>query len=486
MNFSQLNLSQDLLKAIESQGFTEPTPIQIETIPLLLEGHNLIGQAQTGTGKTAAFGIPVLEAIDSHVKDTQTIIVAPTRELASQVAKELQVLAKFKKVSIVTIFGGVNIGNQIKEIKRGGQILVCTPGRLIDLMNRGVLKLKQTHTLVLDEADEMLNMGFVDDIEKIIAEIPNRRQTIMFSATMSKDIEKIAQRFIQNPKRVTIESKTLSATSVDQYFCRLKDNEKFETLVDFMQLHQPSASLIFARTKKRVDEIVRGLKRMNYTAEGIHSDFSQSQRTRVLEEFKGGRIDVLVGTDVAARGLDVEQISHVYNFDVPQDAESYVHRIGRTGRAGGQGTSVTFVQPQETDYLRMIETAISQKLQPIKPPTRQQLVESQMHQALVEIEETVNLKDLSDYYRAADELLNHYKAKSLVAMLIQKLTNTSGDASKVKISPQRALPSKFKNKPKGKKPNYKGRGKRSNNHNQGNRQSRRRNNKDKGQSGRRK
>lgn len=453
MNFKELNLSQPLLQAIEKQGFTEPTPIQKETIPLLMDGHNVIGQAQTGTGKTAAFGLPLLDKIDENKRVAQAIIVTPTRELANQVSSELQALGKYKKLSMVTIFGGVSIGNQIKDIKKGAQVLICTPGRLIDLMNRDVLKLKQVKTLVLDEADEMLNMGFIEDIERIISEIPNREQTVLFSATMSKDIEKIAERFIKQAKRVTIESKTLSATSVEQYYSRLKDKEKFEKLIRFIELHQPKAALIFARTKKRVDEIVHGLKQMNYSAEGIHSDFSQSQRTRVLEEFKKGKIDILVGTDVAARGLDVEHITHVYNFDVPQDAESYVHRIGRTGRAGETGVSVTFIQPKETDYLKMIESTINQQLLPLKPPTERELQQNQLDYALAEIEKTINLEDLSEFYEASEELLQSYKAKSLVAMLIHQLTTQAADASAVEISPQRPLPSKFKKKSRSKRSN---------------------------------
>lgn len=448
MKFTDLKLSEPLLKAVEKQGFTEPSPIQEQTIPLLLEGHNVIGQAQTGTGKTAAFGLPLLEKIDPNKKQAQAIIVTPTRELANQVSSEIKKLGQFKKVTTATIYGGVSIGSQIKDIKRGVQILICTPGRLIDLMNRKVIKLNEVKTLVLDEADEMLNMGFIDDVKRIISEIPNRDQTVLFSATMSKEIEKIANQFIKNPERVTIESKTLSASSVEQYYTRLKDGEKFETLIRLMELHQPKAALIFARTKKRVDEIVSGLKQLNYTAAGIHSDFSQAQRTRALEQFKRGSFDILVGTDVAARGLDVEDITHVYNFDVPQDAESYVHRIGRTGRAGEKGVSVTFVQPKETEYLKMIESAINQQLLPMKPPTAKELKQSQLEAAVAEIEQTINLEDLSGYYDAADELLNSYKARSLVAMLIHELTVSESKASDIKISSQHPLPSKFKKKQK--------------------------------------
>lgn len=451
MKFKDLQLSEHLLKAIEKQGFKEPSPIQVQTIPLLLEGHNVIGQAQTGTGKTAAFGLPLLEKINPKHRQAQAIIVTPTRELANQVSAEIKTLGQFKKISIATIYGGVSISNQIKDIKRGAQILICTPGRLIDLMNRKVIKLEEVKTLILDEADEMLNMGFIDDIKRIISQIPNREQTVLFSATMSKEIEKIANQFIQKPKRVTIASKTLSASSVDQYFTRLKDKEKFEVLIRLMEVHQPKAALIFARTKKRVDEIVSGLKQLNYTAEGIHSDFSQAQRTRALDQFKKGRFDILVGTDVAARGLDVENITHVYNFDVPQDAESYVHRIGRTGRAGEEGVSVTFIQPKETEYLRMIESAINQQLLPLKPPTSNELRQNQLETAITDIEMTINLEDLSDYYEAADELLNSYRARSLVAMLIHELTVSESDASDIKISPQRPLPSKFKKKSKSKR-----------------------------------
>lgn len=459
MYFSDLHLSKNLQKAIGELGFLEPTPIQEATIPLVLAGHNVIGQAQTGTGKTAAFGLPLLEKINPNTNQTQAIIVTPTRELASQVAKDLRAYSQYKDLSIVTIYGGVSIGKQMKEVKRGAQVLVCTPGRLIDLMNRNVLKLNQVQTLVLDEADEMLNMGFIEDIERIIEDLPNRQQTLLFSATMSKDIEKVAERFIKNPERVTIDSKTLSATNVDQYFTRLKDKEKFPTLVGFLEVHQPQAALIFARTKKRVDEIVRGLQQMDYSAEGIHSDFTQAQRTSVLKAFKEGRIDILVGTDVAARGLDVEQISHVYNFDVPQDAESYVHRIGRTGRAGETGMSVTFIQPRETDYLRMIESAINQQLSPLKPPTQADLAKSQMVQVYDEIDQTIATEDLSDFYPAAEDLLNSYKAKSLVAMLISQLVTSSDKALEVKISPQKALPQKVKKKSANKNSRSKSKGK---------------------------
>ena len=340
MKFNELGLDSALLESIEKMGFEEATPIQAQTIPKALQGLDVIGQAQTGTGKTASFGLPMLQKIDPSKKGVQGLVIAPTRELAIQTQEELFRLGRDKKVRVQAVYGGADINRQIRQLKENPQIVVGTPGRLLDHISRRTLKLATVETLVLDEADEMLNMGFLEDIESIIKQVPENRQTLLFSATMPDDIKRIGVQFMKDPEHVRIKSNEMTATLIDQYFVKCKDYEKFDIMTRLLDVQTPELTIVFGRTKRRVDELARGLEMRGYRAEGIHGDLSQQKRMSVLRDFKNNHLDILVATDVAARGLDISGVTHVYNYDIPQDPESYVHRIGRTGRAGQEGMSV--------------------------------------------------------------------------------------------------------------------------------------------------
>ena len=331
MKFKELELSPELLKSVERAGFEEATPIQSETIPLALSGKDVIGQAQTGTGKTAAFGLPMLEKIDTNRNELQGLVISPTRELAIQTQEELYRLGRDKRVRVQAVYGGADIGRQIRGLKDRPHIVVGTPGRMLDHINRHTLKLGTVETLVLDEADEMLNMGFLEDIESIISRVPDQRQTLLFSATMPPAIKNIGVKFMKDPVHVKIKTKEMTADLIDQYYVRAKEYEKFDIMTRLFDVQSPELTIVFGRTKRRVDELARGLEARGYRAEGIHGDLSQQKRMSVLRSFKGGHLDILVATDVAARGLDISGVTHVYNYDIPQDPESYVHRIGRKG-----------------------------------------------------------------------------------------------------------------------------------------------------------
>jgi len=482
LKFNELSIEKPLLDSVEKMGFEEATPIQAETIPVALKGKDVIGQAQTGTGKTAAFGLPMLNKINSKEKRVQGLVIAPTRELAIQVQEELYELSKFKKVKVMSVYGGASIGHQIKQIKQGAQIVVGTPGRMLDHINRGTLKLNTVETLVLDEADEMLNMGFIEDIEKIISEVPSERQTLLFSATMPKPIQRIGERFMKNPELVKVKAKSISATSVTQYFTKARDNEKFDIMTRLLDVQNPTASLVFARTKKRVDELAQGFEIRGFKAEGIHGDLAQNKRMKILKDFKAGKIEILVATDVAARGIDVEGLTHVYNYDIPQDPESYVHRIGRTGRAGQKGVSVTFVTPQEMGYLKTIENLTKQEMSPLRPPTNDEAVESQLQTAMGEVESLVNSVDSDRFKTASSELLKSYSAEELAEALLKSIVKEPTKEVPVRISPQKPLPSRnnrSKKKRGGKKPhgNRKNKGNNRRNHRNNKGRNRRRNNK---------
>jgi ATP-dependent RNA helicase DeaD len=355
-SFNELTLSFETQQAITEMGFTVPSPIQAQAIPLLLENHDIIGQAQTGTGKTAAFGIPTVEKIDPADKNTQALILCPTRELAVQVAEEMKKLAKYKsKVFTTAIYGGESITKQISQLKRGIQIVIGTPGRVIDHITRGTLRLNNIKSIILDEADEMLNMGFKDDIEKILQFLPEERQTILFSATMPAPILEIAKKYQKEPKIVKVVNKELTNASIEQEYFSVKPFLKNELLTRLMDFHQWNSMLIFCNTKQRTAEIAEFLTQKGYDAEALHGDLAQNQRNVVMSKFRHGKAKILVATDVAARGIDVENVEAVINYDVPLDPEYYVHRIGRTGRAGKSGSSYTFISGREFMRLRDIE-----------------------------------------------------------------------------------------------------------------------------------
>ena len=471
--FRELGLGEESIKALREKGFEEPTEIQRRAIPLLLkEGTEIVGQAQTGTGKTAAFALPILETVSQNGK-VQALILVPTRELASQVSEEMSSLRGTRHLDIAPIYGGASMVQQLKRLKRGTEIVVGTPGRVLDHIRRGSLDLNELEFLVLDEADEMLDMGFIQDIESILKYAKNRQQTLLFSATMPKPILRIGEKFMDHPEIVRIKAKELTADLIEQYFVRAKESEKFDIMCRLIDVQGPDLALVFGRTKRRVDELTRGLQARGYNAAGIHGDLSQARRMSVLKRFREGKLDILVATDVAARGLDISGVTHVYNYDIPQDPDSYVHRIGRTGRAGQNGISVTFVTPNEIGYMRTIEQLTKKKRSPLRPPTDDQALHGQLKQARAEIEDLMS-GDLGKYTQGASELLDNYSALDLVAAFLKNLAK---DEVKVKITPEKPLPRRKKGRRNGNyrrgNDNFK-RSKRFNKHDRNNRDNKRR------------
>lgn len=447
LSFNDLGLDNQLLEAVKRMGFEEPTPIQVETIPLVLSGIDVIGQAQTGTGKTAAFGLPLLQGIDYSHREIQALVISPTRELAIQTQEEIFKLGKEKLAKVQAVFGGANIVRQIKQLKNyPPHILVGTPGRLLDHLQRGTVNLSHVKTLILDEADEMLDMGFLDDISKIIAQVPQKRQTLLFSATMPPTILKVGKQFMNRPEIVKIKNQQLTADLVDQFFVKVRENEKFDVMTRILDVQAPELTIVFGRTKRRVDELSRGLIARGYNAAGIHGDLSQQQRSAVLKKFRSGELDILVATDVAARGLDISGVSHVYNYDIPQDPESYVHRIGRTGRAGHQGISVTFVTSNEMDYLRVIEKLTRKRMVPMRPPTAKEAFAGQMESAVQKIDDLISQTDTDKYSDQANELLNEYSALDITAALLNFVSREDATSVPVKITPERPLPRRKRHK----------------------------------------
>ncbi len=368
--FESLGLRAELLTTLTALGYEAPTPIQERTIPVMLEGRDLIGQAQTGTGKTAAFALPILQNIDPESRATQALVLAPTRELAMQVAEAFHTYSKgLGQISVLPVYGGAPMYLQLRHLERGAHIVVGTPGRLIDHLERGTLKLEAVRTVVLDEADEMLRMGFIDDVEMILSKVQSPRQTTLFSATMPPQIQRIAARHLVNPAKIEIEHKTMSAPAIEQRFINVNEAQKLDVLTKILELEPSEATLVFRRTKTGAAELAERLEARGFSAQAMHGDMTQSLRESVIRRLKAGQIEVVVATDVAARGLDVEQIEHVVNFDIPHDTEVYVHRIGRTGRAGRSGVATLFVTPRERRMLRDIERFTGSVIAPMKMPT---------------------------------------------------------------------------------------------------------------------
>ena len=368
MTFEEMCLDTRIMRAIAEMGFEQPSPIQAQSIPIAVEGKDMIGQARTGTGKTASFGIPMLQRINPKDKNLQAIVLCPTRELAIQSANEIRKLAKFLYgIKVLPIYGGQEISKQIRSLKGGVQIVIGTPGRVMDHLRRHTLKPQTVDIVVLDEADEMLNMGFREDIETILGQLPEERQTMLFSATMPKPILEIAKRYLHEPEIVKVIQKELTVPKIEQYYYEVNPRKKNEVLSRLLDMYDPSLSLVFCNTKRKVDELVADLKGRGYFAEGLHGDMKQSQRDRVMNGFRNGRTDILVATDVAARGIDVDDVEAVFNYDVPQDDEYYVHRIGRTGRAGREGRAFTLVVGKEIYKLKDIQRYCKTKIrrQPI-------------------------------------------------------------------------------------------------------------------------
>jgi len=408
LKFEELNLSKEVQRAIADMGFEEATPIQSQAIPAVLSGKDIIGQAQTGTGKTASFGIPIIETIDDHLKKVQAIVLCPTRELAIQVSEEIGELLKYKKnIKIVPIYGGQSIDRQIRSIQSGVQIVIGTPGRVIDHINRGTLKLNEIKMVVLDEADEMLDMGFRDDIEEILKTVPKERQTVMFSATMPKQILDLSKKYLTNPEHIKVVHKEITVPNVNQYYIELKPSMKIEDLNSLIDIHNPKLSLVFSNRKKNVDDLVSHLQARGYSAEGLHGDMKQMMRDRVMGKFRNGKIEILVATDVGARGIDVDDIDAVFNYDMPQDDEYYVHRIGRTARAGRAGQAFTFVVGKEFRAIKEIERYTKTKIVSMQIPSMKDVEEIRTNTLVTEIKEVIdNEKDLKKYSTIIERLVN--------------------------------------------------------------------------------
>lgn len=411
--FGELELSPKILAGVSDMGFEEPSPIQKEAIPLAMAGKDIIGQAQTGTGKTAAFGIPILEKLTGLTKYPQALIVAPTRELALQVAEELAKIGRHKKVKVAAIYGGQSMDRQIRTLQGGVHIVVGTPGRLLDHLNRGTLKLEQVETLVLDEADEMLDMGFIDDIESIIKKAPEEKQMLLFSATMVNEVRRLAEKYMKQPAFVTVNREQVTVPLIEQIYYETRN--KFESLCRILDAEDTDRLIIFCRTKKGVADLVASLQSRGYAAEGLHGDLSQFQRERAMKRFREGKAEILVATDVAARGIDIENISHVINYDIPQDNESYVHRIGRTGRAGRKGKAITLVEPVEFRQLRSIQLAIKTKITRQPLPTLADVLDKQKESLARALKLIIEAGAHKSYKAVLKDLPDEYEYEDLAA-----------------------------------------------------------------------
>ncbi len=403
--FADLGLPQPLLQSLSELGYEKPSPIQAASIPILLEGRDLLGQAQTGTGKTAAFALPMLTNLDPKKKYPQLLVLAPTRELAIQVAEAFQRYSRNMGFSVLPIYGGQSYTNQLKQLKRGAQIIVGTPGRVMDHINRGTLVLKELEALVLDEADEMLRMGFIDDVEWILKHTPESRQIALFSATMPKEIKKVANTYLNNPEHVKIETKTTTASTIRQRYSLVNNNQKLHAFARVLEVVDFDAVIVFVRTKLATVDVAEKLSARGYRCQALNGDIPQNQREQVIDKMKRGKLDILVATDVAARGLDIERISHVVNFDIPLDTESYIHRIGRTGRAGRQGEAILFVTPRERRLLNAIERATNSPMETMEIPSANDINKKRASDFKQLIGETIDKVDLERFSQLVSEFM---------------------------------------------------------------------------------
>jgi ATP-dependent RNA helicase DeaD len=404
ITFSEFELKPALQKSLDEVGYETPTPIQEQTIPLMLEKKDVLGQAQTGTGKTAAFALPLLSNLNLRQKDPQVLVLAPTRELAIQVAEAFKKYAShMKSFHVLPIYGGQEYSGQIRGLKRGSHVVVGTPGRVMDHMRRGTLKLDKLSTLVLDEADEMLRMGFIDDVEWILEQTPKERQIALFSATMPHQIRRIATRYLKDPVEIIIKDKTTTAPTIRQRFWPVSGMHKLDALTRILEAEPFEAILIFVRTKTATVELSAKLEARGYASTPLNGDIKQNQRERSIERLKSGKLDILVATDVAARGLDVERITHVINYDIPHDTEGYVHRIGRTGRAGRQGDAILFVAPREKSMLHAIERATNQKIEIMELPSTELINDQRMAKFKQRITDTLASEELGLYHQMIEQ-----------------------------------------------------------------------------------
>jgi ATP-dependent RNA helicase DeaD len=420
-SFSSLGISDVRAEYLESQGFTTPTPIQAQAIPHLLAGRDVVGQAQTGTGKTAAFGLPILERVDPSVSAVQALVLAPTRELAVQVE---QAVRNFKgndrRLKVLAIYGGQSIDRQIMSLQRGAQVVVGTPGRVIDLLDRGVLKLGSLKWMVLDEADEMLNMGFIDDVEKILAKAPTDRQTAFFSATMPPSIRNLISKFLRSPVTVSVEQPKVAPTRINQLVYMVPRGwSKSHALQPILEYEEPEAAIIFVRTRRAAAELTSQLQAAGHSVDEFHGDLSQGQRERLLQRFRQHQVRWVVATDIAARGIHVDDLTHVINYDLPDSVENYVHRIGRTGRAGKTGTAISLIQPMDRRKMRDIEAHIRQRLEVSSIPARAQIEARYLERLKTNLKEALAGERMASFLPIVSQLEEEYEAHAIAAAALQ-------------------------------------------------------------------
>lgn len=430
MKFDELNIDERILRAIEDMGFEETSPIQTQAIPAVCEGIDVVGQAQTGTGKTAAYTIPMLMKIDPQIKKPQAIVLCPTRELAVQVAEEIRKLAKYMSdIKVLPVYGGQEIVRQIKSLKTGVQIIVGTPGRVMDHMRRKSVKFDNINMVILDEADEMLDMGFREDMETILTETPEDRQTVMFSATMPKAIMDIARNFQKDARIIKVVRKELTVSNIEQFYYEVRPKNKTEVLCRLIDIYNPRLSVVFCNTKRQVDELISELKGRGYFADGIHGDMKQQQRDRVMDDFRSGKVDILIATDVAARGIDVDDVDMVFNYDIPQDEEYYVHRIGRTGRAGRSGMALSFISGKEVYKLKDIERYCKTKILAKPVPSLDDVKNTKLDNMFDKIRQTIEEGGLTDMVNLVEEHVNQeeYTSMDMAAALLKMLIGDTLD-----------------------------------------------------------
>lgn len=438
--FAELGLSEPILKAISDLGYEAPTPIQAQTIGLLMQSRDVIGQAQTGTGKTAAFALPMLERVDPALRQVQAIVLAPTRELAVQVAEACHKYGRYRGISVLPVYGGQPIDRQLRGLRQGAQVVIGTPGRVMDHIRRGSLDLSHVCYVVLDEADEMLDMGFIEDIEWILQHVPADRQTALFSATMPQPIQALAQKYMHDPVTVSIEREQLTVPTTEQTYYDVAPSAKLNALSAILDHEMPTAAIIFTRTKLAASELTESLSGRGYSVDALHGDLSQAARDSVMRRFRDGQLEILVATDVAARGLDIENVSHVINYDIPNDPEAYVHRIGRTGRAGRTGAAITLVTPRERRLLKDIERLSGARIRPMKLPTRADVAARRVEALKTSIRDRVQQGDLDPYLVLVQGLGEELDLAEVAAAALSLAATADRRGPLVMVEPEEEMP----------------------------------------------
>ncbi|MCG3148144.1 MAG: ATP-dependent RNA helicase DeaD [Verrucomicrobiae bacterium] len=454
--FSELGLSAELLKAIDKLGFEQASPIQAAAIPVLMQGHDIVGQSQTGSGKTAAFAVPAIEKVDAHDRAVQVLILCPTRELAVQVSEEVHKLAEFKRgIHALPVYGGQSYERQFHGLKQGAQIVIGTPGRVMDHMRRGTLRLEKIKTVILDEADVMLDMGFRDDIETILKDTPKERQTVFFSATMPPAIQQLIKKYARTPQAIRIQEKTMTVATVEQIYYEVDRRFKVELLTRLIDIHDFKLGVIFCNTKRMVDELVTHLNAQGYSAEGLHGDMGQPVRDRVMNKFRKSGLEFLVATDVAARGIDVDDVQVVFNYDLPYDPEDYLHRIGRTGRAGRSGRAIAFVSGREVFQIQQIERFTRTRMQRGKPPTLDEVDEARANVFLNKLRATLQEGKFKRQDHLIERLLEEgFTSTDIASALLHHLHGGDSAPAPVTSKPPVSPPAKpVKAPPDERKPN---------------------------------